>query len=388
MVVSIARKNLFAEKIRFVVSVGGVAFSILLIVFLLGIYNAFNRLLIDYIESWDADLVVAQEGTTDMSHTFSLLDESKIAQIERLSGGTAEGLINRITNVKVTEEDGSKIINYPGRKKGQTEKGKKAFIDLIGFDTTTRVGAPPVIIGGSDTPAKNEIIVDRVFSKQNGLTIGDSIEMFGEIYTITGITDKNNMMVYSRAFVEMKGSQDTLRQKGKVNFILVKLADKSQAATIADKLESNIPGITVFTKTGFAKSNAEALMQTFTPIIFVITVIGFITGAVVVGLTIYTATMEKIKEYGLLKAIGATNKRLFLIVFEQALWSSILGYIVGIVLAWIVAKFVIDIINLVVVFNFAIYLLSFGAALVMSLAASYIPLRKISTTDPAMVFRS
>jgi putative ABC transport system permease protein len=386
--VSIARKNLFAEKTRFFVSVGGVAFSILLIIFLLGVYNAFQRLMIDYVESFAADLVVAQEGVTDMSHTFSLLDEVKMSQIESITGGRAYGLVNRATNVRVREEDGSKIIDYPGRKKGENQKAKKATISLLGFDSATGVGAPPVMIAGSRFPKKGEIIVDKVFLKLNDLALGDSIEMFDEVFTITGVTDKNNIMIYTRAFIDIKDSQEILKQKGRVNFILVALPDSSKSSEMAEKIESKIPGITVYKKSDFARSNAKAILDTFLPIIFVITIIGFATGAVVVGLTIYTATIEKIKEYGVLKAIGATNRKLFLIVFEQALWSSVLGYFIGVVLAWIVSKLVTDVINMVVVFNFQIYLLSFVAALVMSFVASLIPLRKIVGTDPAMVFRS
>lgn len=386
--VSIARKNLFAEKTRFFVSVGGVAFSILLIIFLLGVYNAFNRLLVDYVESFAADLVIAQEGVTDMSHTFSLLDASKMSQIETISGGKAYGLVNRTTNARVREEDGSKIINFPGRKKGENKKAKKATISLMGFDTVTGVGSPPIMLAGSNTPKKNEIIVDRVFSKQNDLTLGDSVELFDEVFTIVGITDKNNMMIYSRAFVDLGEAQDVLHQKGRVNFILVSLPDPTQASEITAKLESNISGITVYKKSDFAKSNAKALLDTFVPIILVVTVIGFATGAVVVGLTIYTATLEKIREYGVLKAIGASRKRLFLIVFEQALWSSILGYFLGLIFAWIVSSLVVDVINMVVVFNVQIYMMAFGASVVMSFVAAYIPIIKIAKTDPAMVFRS
>ena len=386
--VSIARKNLFAEKTRFFVSIGGVAFSILLIVFLLGVYNAFNRLLIDYVESFAADLVVAQEGVTDMSHTFSLLDSNKMSQIEKISGGKTYGLVNRTTNVRVREEDGSNIVNFPGRKKGENKNAKKATVTLLGFDTSTGVGGPPVMIAGSNTPKKREIIVDRVFSKQNNLTIGDSVELFDEVFTITGITDKNNMMLYTRAFVDLAEAQEILKQKGRVNFILVSLPDPSETLAVAEKLQSQVPGIAVYKKNDFAKSNAEALTNTFVPIIFVITIIGFATGAVVVGLTIYTATMEKIKEYGVLKAIGASRNKLFLIVFEQALWSSIIGYLLGVMLAWLTAKLVVDVINLVVEFNTQIYVLSFAASIGMSFLASLIPLRRITTTDPAMVFRS
>jgi|GEM_PF-552321 len=386
--VSIARKNLFSEKTRFLVSVSGVAFSILLIVFLLGVYNAFKRILIDYVISWQADLVVAQEGVTDMSHTFSLLDEKKISQIESLTGGKAYGLVNRTVQVRVREEDGSKIIDYPGRKKGENRLAKKATIQLIGFDTKTGIGMPPVMLVGSSSPRKREIIVDRVFLIQNGLNLGDSIELSDEVFKIIGVTDKNNVMIYSRAFIDLEEAQELLHQKGGPNFILVALPDSTRAQEMADKLENNIAGITVYRRDVFADSNAQALMETFVPIIFIITIIGFITGSVVVGITIYTATMEKIKEYGVLKAIGASQQKLFFIVFEQAFWSSIAGYVIGIIFALIVARLSADYMKLLVYFTPQIYLLSFGAAIAMSAVATYIPMVRITKTDPAMVFRS
>lgn len=386
--VSIARKNLFSEKTRFLVSVSGVAFSILLIVFLLGVYNAFKRILIDYVISWQADLVVAQEGVTDMSHTFSLLDEKKISQIESLTGGKAYGLVNRTVQVRVREEDGSKIIDYPGRKKGENRLAKKATIQLIGFDTKTGIGTPPVMLVGSNSPRKREIVVDRVFLIQNGLNLGDSIELSDEVFKIVGVTDKNNVMIYSRAFIDLEEAQELLHQRGEPNFILVALPDSSRAQEMADKLENNIAGITVYRRDVFADSNAQALMETFVPIIFIITIIGFITGSVVVGITIYTATMEKIKEYGVLKAIGASQQKLFFIVFEQAFWSSIAGYVIGIIFALIVARLSADYMKLLVYFTPQIYLLSFGAAIAMSAVATYIPMVRITKTDPAMVFRS
>jgi putative ABC transport system permease protein len=69
--------------------------------------------------------------------------------------------------------------------------------------------------------------------------------------------------------------------------------------------------------------------ETFLPIVSVLVVIGFVGGVAVIGLTIYTATMEKSREYGVLKALGASNGRLYRIVSHQALISGVLGYILG-----------------------------------------------------------
>ena len=179
----------------------------------------------------------------------------------------------------------------------------------------TGVGGPWITIAGKSIPERREIIVDQVFSRKTGLGIGDQIEMFDDVFTIVGITDKNNMMVFTRAFIDVSEAQDILGEKDSVNFILVKLPNPSQASAIAEKLEKETSGISAFTSDEFAASNAKMINDSFLPIILVITIISFLTGAVVVGLTVYTATMEKMSEFGVLKAIGATDKKLYFIVF-------------------------------------------------------------------------
>ncbi|KKT75003.1 MAG: hypothetical protein UW69_C0022G0013 [Microgenomates group bacterium GW2011_GWA2_44_7] len=84
--VSIARKNLFAEKPRFLVTSLGVAFSVLLILFLLGIYTAFSNMATSYLKSTGADIIVAQKGAKSMTHTFSILDKNKIGLVGILRG--------------------------------------------------------------------------------------------------------------------------------------------------------------------------------------------------------------------------------------------------------------------------------------------------------------
>ncbi|MFV1917163.1 MAG: ABC transporter permease, partial [Patescibacteria group bacterium] len=143
-----------------------------------------------------------------------------------------------------------------------------------------------------------------------------------------------------------------------------------------------------FTNSDFAISNGKMINESFLPIVLVITILGFLTGTVVVGLTVYNATVEKLSEFGVLKAIGASNTKLFLIVFEQALWSSLLGFVAGMVLAWVVIKAVVSLVPIMTVeLNSTIYIIAFVTAVMMSIVASYLPVKKISGLDPAIVFR-
>lgn len=387
--VSIARKNLLAEKARFAVSVAGVAFSVLLMVFLFGVYNAFNTIATAYLNNTGADVIVAQEGAKSMAHTFSSLQKDRIGLVESTSGGKAYGLVNRTTNALVTEDDGSKIIDYPGRKIGENVDGKKSQIGIIGFDTKSGMGGPKTILEGSDTPGKGEIIIDKVFARQNNLKIGDQIEAFEKVLTVSGITEKHNMLIYSRGFMNITEAQEMLKEKETVNFILVKLPDPSLSKEVAEKLEKQIDGISAYEMKEFAQSNGEEITNSFLPIILVITIIGFLTGAVVVGLTIYTSTLEKIREFGVLKAIGASNKTLFLIVFEQALWFSGVGLIVGLILTQIITKVAMEFVPVIIAeYTLQTYIMVFLLSILMSIVASFIPIKRISGIDPAIVFKS
>src|SRR3990167_2011517 len=82
----LARKNLLAEKIRLLISVGGVAFSVLLVVVVGGLYRGWERRITNYIESIDADLWVGQEGSGDMSHSFSVIPAAVGEEIKKIAG--------------------------------------------------------------------------------------------------------------------------------------------------------------------------------------------------------------------------------------------------------------------------------------------------------------
>lgn len=387
--IPIARKNLFSDKAKFIVSVGGVAFSILLIVFLLGIYRSISDLAKAYILSTGADIIVAQEGVTDMFHTFSSLSKSKLAQIERVTGGQAVGIISRTTNAYLTEDDGSKIVDFPGRVRPQNPKGSKDTVSIIGYDIKTGQGGPQSVVAGNLVPGKREIIVDKTFLAKNKLWPGEKIELFGKVFTISGVTTGNNMLTYTRAFIDRSEAEELLNDTENVNFTLLYLSNKDSLPEIVQKINSQVSGVSAYTRIDFASSNAKMISDAFLPIILVITIIGFLTGAVVTAITIYTSTMERKREFGVLKALGAGDLDLYQIVFEQALISTVIGFFSGVLFSFLVKELAQSLVPVLPLdYNLEIFSIAFVLAISMSLLASYIPIRIISRLDPALVFNS
>jgi putative ABC transport system permease protein len=129
--------------------------------------------------------------------------------------------------------------------------------------------------------------------------------------------------------------------------------------------------------------------ESFLPIITVLLAIGFVVGAAVVGLTIYTATIERTREYGVMKAVGASAAFLYRIVLSQSAMLTAAGFVAGlgaaIVVAWLAERAVPD---FATDFQPADVLAVLTAAGLMALVASFVPVRRITGIDPAAVFRA
>ncbi|NKR12324.1 MULTISPECIES: FtsX-like permease family protein [Paenarthrobacter] len=143
------------------------------------------------------------------------------------------------------------------------------------------------------------------------------------------------------------------------------------------------------TKDRFVENNTNIVRDTFLPIILVLLLIGIAVGMTVIGLTIFTSTIEKAREYGVLKAIGVSNRQLYTVVVEQAVTAAVLGYLLGAGLALatsaaagsLVPEFITEIRWLDAAWIFAVTL---GMAVVSSL----LPVRRLARIDPAEVFRA
>mgnify|MGYP000972456783 FL=1 len=106
----------------------------------------------------------------------------------------------------------------------------------------------------------------------------------------------------------------------------------------------------------------------------------------IVGQTIYNSTMEHIKEFGTLKALGAENHEIYKIIFSQALINALAGYLISLALTLVSVKFY-ETVGTVMVVNTGLNLGVLALTLVMCLSAAAVSIRKIKHIDPAILFR-
>ncbi|MFQ5871498.1 MAG: ABC transporter permease [Candidatus Geothermarchaeales archaeon] len=365
--VSVARKNLFEEKTRFIISVSGLAFAVLLILLITGIMGGVTIAAVAHSERTEADIWVGEKGTTVIGRT-SVVPANLQARIRDVEGvRDVHPIITSMFAVKTGDEE--------------------AGIILVGYDPNSNVGGPWKMAEGTSKLVAGQTIIDRTFASMYGFSVGDSLEILDKEFTVVGLSDETNVWWVQYVFFTMEDASDLLRLEELVSYFLVSVSDTSRTETVAERI-SNALDVTAFTKEEVVsayRADSEGDM----PFIYVMDAIGFIVGTAVIGLTIVTLTFEKTREYAVLRAIGASNRRLYGIVFGQSLIIALFGFVAGIlvtgVFAILMESFMPQVMFVLVPESMVpVFLLTLG----MSLVASYLPIRRTTRVDPAMAFRA
>lgn len=366
--ISVAQKNLFHEKGRLLISVAGVTFAVFLILILVGLYRGWSETLSKYIYTVGADVWVMQKGSIDMSHSISLLPNATQEQLESVTG--VETVYSLVGNRIMVEINGDEVTTR-----------------VIGFDTANNIGGPFDLIEGSGTVKQGEIVIDRMLQKNQNVQLGDTLKLNQRDFTVTGIVEGGPL--FQQSYISMDEARDIFHMNDLSNFFLVFLKDRAAIENVMQRIEEQNAGLDAQTEEEFATNNEKEIMDKFLPIIGVLVFIGFIVGVVIISLTIYTATIEKTREYGVLKAIGARNGYLYRIVLMQSGITGALGFALGVGLTLVGGNFINDIEPLfVTLIQWQDVLWIGGLTIAMIIVASYIPVRKVLRIDPAIVFKA
>ena len=364
--VNLARRNLLADPLRFLLSVLGVAVSIGLILLLAGYRSGVYRQASAYLDNTPGTVVVAERGIRDFLGTSSALPASAEATVRQAPG--VERVIPVVSQFVIFERH--------GRKDG---------FFLIGYDPSAG-GGPWRLVEGREPNADDELVIDRITARQHEIAIGEQIRLLDRDATVVGLSDETTFWAGSVAFARLTTLQSLLRAPGLVSFLLVTPTAATSPEALRGRLE--VPGTEVLLKSDLVANDRRLMARVYDAPVGLMVAIAFVVGVLVVGLVIYTATIERRREYGALKAIGARNRTLYRVVTVQALIAAAVGAVVGVGLAYgagatLMAwrpQFLVDIDPTAV----AIVLAS---SLLMALLAALIPARTVARLEPAEVFR-
>jgi len=286
---------------------------------------------------------------------------------------------------------------YRGQGQAQLASGNYQGVILMGLDDATLIGAPVKMLAGKlgDLQIPDAILVDEAGFRQmwpgEPLSTGKVIQMNDRRAVVVGVF-RSGQTFMTMPLIYTRFSQATLfvaPYRRLMPFVLA----KSQADVSPEDLAGRITaqtGLQALTSEGFKRLTMRYYLEhTGIPVNFGTTVLlGFIVGCAIAGQTFYLFTIENLKQFGTLKAMGASDRKVVSMILVQALVVAAIGYGLGIGLATIYG----------IVAQRSMPLLSFFlpwqvlaitglAVLFIALAASLLSIRRVLVLEPAVVFQ-
>jgi putative ABC transport system permease protein len=374
--IDLALKNLLHDKLRFAITVAGVAFAVTLVFVQTGLFHGLLAKATVTIEHLDADLWITSRNTPniDFSQAFS---QARVHRVRSVPGvARADNLI--VTFVPMTLPNGAQenVVVYALEDFGRW-----------GFPWRIDSGNP------ADLRRGDYVFLDDYARRRLGpFAIGEYREIQGTRVKIIGATlgalsFTTNPIAFMRYELAQSLSPDRLA--GQTTYIVVKLATGADLESTRREIARRLPYNDVHTKAEWiARSRDYWIENTGIGINMRLTVfLGCLVGVVVVAQTLYASVMEHLREFATVKAIGGGNADIYRVLARQALIAAIAGFALGCVPAFGLRPLVAAI-DLELLITRELVLAIFLGTLGLCLAASMLSFRTVANADPALVFRS
>jgi putative ABC transport system permease protein len=360
----LARRVLLQDKLRLLLSVVGVALAIMLVLILGGFISGINQQVGAYLEKQPGSIVVIQAGSQGAN---SVLPPGTVAAV------AAEPGVER--SIPVTYQWA--ILDL---------KDRKQFAYVIGYDRALG-GGPWKLSVGREPSSDSEVVFDSVLAARRGIGVGDGFDLMGRHFTITGLSQGTTSWMASYIFMRNSAADQLYGMRGTSSYLLV----TPGAGVSADELRTRLgqlPGVDALAKTELVATQRRIYTSVFITPLELMAGIATLVGALVVGMVVYAATVERQREYGMLKAVGAGNLVLYRVVGAQAVAAAVMGAVMGIGLAqgagWLIMTLRPQFLITIEPSSVAVALVT---GLLMALLAALWPARLIARLAPAEVFR-
>ncbi|HXK10475.1 MAG TPA: ABC transporter permease [Vicinamibacteria bacterium] len=373
--VSLARKNLFHDRLRFVITVAGVAFAVTLVLVQVGLFMGLLDKSTVTIRNARADIWITSRNTpnVDFAHVFP---ETAVLRARGVSGvERADNLIIAFGNIQLPS----------GAMEGSL---------VYALEDFSRWNLPWKVTAGSTDDLRRgyNVLMDGSAALRYGPSaVGDEREIQGRRFRIVGTTEEAASFTTTPIlFMDYRNAQELQDQlRGNTTYVLVRVAPGADVARVQAELRQRLPYNDVYTREEWAeRSRHYWIASTGLGMSMGVTVfLGILVGIVIVAQTLYTSAVEHIKEFGTVKAIGGSNLDIYRILGEQALIAAVAGFVLGAGISYLVRPAMAGI-HLNVLLSPGFSAAVFAGTVAMCLGAALFSFRRVAGIDPALVFRA
>jgi len=370
----VAWRNLAHDRSRFVVTLVGIVFAVVLIAMQIGLFLGFADSTTVIIRHTRADFWVVAKGTQNFE--IALPMNERELQIARSVPGVAAAepfLVQFVPWKKPSGGDESVII--------------------IGFDPNSGLAGPWNLLEGDleDLRLPDAIMVDRVYTDKLGIAgAGVEVEINGRRARIVGLTQGIRSFTTSPwVFASFRTAQRLSRlDADQFNYVIGTFEPGVDPQAVHAALVKALPRSDVYLSADLAERTRDYWMFTTGAGASVLAsaMLGLLVGSVIVAQVLYATTVDHLNEFGTLRAMGAPRDFIYKVILGQAAISATLGHLPGILAALMLAK-ASELSAATVLVPWELALGLYGVTLVMCMLASVISIRKAMGIDPAMVFQ-
>jgi len=205
---------------------------------------------------------------------------------------------------------------------------------IAGVDLRTyqALGGPFHYLAGGPFQGPNDALVDEIFARAKHIKVGDSIDVMNNKFRVSGIVEPGKG---ARKFIPIDTMQDLLGAQGKASLFYLKLDDPSNAPGVVDEIKS-VPGMETYVATSMAYYLSMMTPSNYPGLpIFINIVIGIsvVVGFIVIFQAMYTAVMERTREIGILKSIGASKVYVVNVVLRETVLLALAGIVLGVLVS-------------------------------------------------------
>lgn len=381
----VALKMLLGDQAKYVAIIMGIVFASMLITHQEAIFCG----IMDRTVSAIIDLGLPDIWVMDPKVQF--IDDIKPLQDTQLS---------RVRGVEGVEWS---VPLYKGLLKARLNNGNFQTCNILGLDDATLIGGPPYMVEGqlADLRRAEAVIVDEVGARGKlakrlpdgtsiPLKVGDTMELNDHRAIVVGICRVTRTFhsqpviytTYSRAVTFAPHERKLL------SFVLVKAAEDVTPEELCGRIERTT-GLCARTREDFKQlTKMYFLKYTGIPINIAIgMVLSFIVGTAIAGQAFYSFTLDNLRHFAALKAMGASNRKILMMMALQAMVVGSIGYGIGVGAAAAVGRLFKDT-DMAFLLVWEALVISGLTVVVICVLASFWSVRKVMRLEPAIVFNN
>ncbi|MBX3692889.1 ABC transporter permease [Dokdonella sp.] len=369
----LAWRNLTSDRSRFVVTLIGVVFAVLLMGVELGLLVGFARTTSGIVDHSGVDLWIVPAGTTNVD-IAGRLDERRRFQALAVPGVVAVDPL---------------MMQFGFWKKPD---GGNESVALVGIDLHSRRGGPWNLVEGriEDLQQQDAVIIDRLYASKLGVErIGDSVEINARRARVVGFT--SGLRTFTQSPYVFMTHRNAVHYSGfradQTTYLLVTLEPGADAEAVRRAIRERLVTVDVWHSAAFARQAQKYWLITTGAgsALLLSALLGLVVGVVIVGQTLYATTVDRLPEYATLRAIGAPAAYLNRVILKQAAISALLGFGIGTLAVYALVAATASS-NVAVIMPAWLVLVLALLTILMCAFGALISVRRLVRIDPTSVF--